>query len=97
MYQQDKLRKLVEQIERATRELNSYSYGPEHDQVRHYYTALIVGGTPSQVAKQSARCAVLFDLLFQGLPACVEEARQMLFLKGVPLQPLSWENSQETN
>jgi hypothetical protein len=53
---------LVEQIERATRELANYSYGPEHDQVRLYYTGLVAGGTAVPVAMEHARRAVLFEL-----------------------------------
>lgn len=68
MCHQDSLHKLIERIERATRGLDSYSYGPEHDQVRRYYTGLVVGGTSAPVAMERARCAVLFELLYQALP-----------------------------
>lgn len=89
--------KLVEQIERATRELENDSYGPEHDQVRRCYTSLIVGGTSSPMAKEQARRAVLFDLLYQALPICVEEFQYLPFSKGVLVNLPYLENSQETD
>lgn len=86
MPHQEPIHKLVEQIERTTRALDSYSYGPEHDRVRRYYTGLVAGGTQAPVAMERARCAVLFELLYQALPTCVEESHQLVLQEGYPLQ-----------
>ena len=97
MDHQDTLHTLVGQIEQATRELDSYSYGPEHDQVRQYYTGLVVGGTPAPIARECARRAVLFALLYRALPTCVGGSHHLFFLEGSPPQHPRLEDSQSAH
>lgn len=87
MYGQDTLHKLVEQIERATRGFESDSYGSEHDKVQRYYTGLVVGGTSVAVARERARCAVLYELLYQALPRYIAESQQRLLQACSPSSP----------
>lgn len=97
MPHQETIHILVEQIEQATRALDNYSYGPEHDRVRRYYTGLVAGGTQAPVALQRARCAVLFELLYQALPTCVEESHQLVRQEGYPFQYSRLENFEGTS